>query len=161
MPEKKNIIWYLSRPGSIKTVLLACRLQGGDGEKCVTGTKTYIKLREQKSIGMWNIPVLHQFGKVRLTQLEQYRWDIARLVDVRWTRFRETTIEATNCGTVGRMPDTSKAWASSCIGRWSEPSLAVPSSRLITCGSARPHNVTIVQVYNLTSTHGNNKVEEF
>lgn len=61
-------------------------------------------------------------------------------------------------GTIEKMPDTSMAWASQYIGRWSDP---LPDVQLYSLFAfVRPYNVTIVQIYAPTSTYNDNQ-EEF
>lgn len=160
-----------SRPGSPTTAHPSGGLQGG-GDKCDTGTKSTpkstIKLPTQgTTIGTWNVRTLFQCGKVKeLThELQRYRWDIVGLAEVRWTGFGESTTD-----------EGHKLWFSgdeikhergvAFIVRKEVAGTVISctpvSSRLISIRiSARPHNITIIQVYAPTSEHEDEEVEEF
>ncbi|MGL4418375.1 MAG: reverse transcriptase domain-containing protein [Plesiomonas shigelloides] len=156
-----------SGPGLPTTAHPIEGLQGG-GDKFVTGTKPSIKLPSQGvTIGTWNVRTLYQCGKVKeLThELNRYRWDVVGLAEVRWTGFGETTTD-----------DGHKIWFS---GKETKHEHGVAfivrkevvgtvisctpvSSRLISIRiSARPQNLTIIQVYAPTADHDDEEIEEF
>ena len=110
---------------------------------------------------------LHAVGKIyELThELERYRWDIIGLCEVRWTGFGETTTD-----------EGHKMWFSGDEKKHqhgvafivrkeifgSDISCTPISSRLISLRvSAKPHNMTIIQVYAPTSDHDDEEVEQF
>ena len=130
-------------------------------------TKT-IKLQNQvTTIGTWNVRTLHACGKINeLThELERYRWDILGLAETRWTGLGETSTE-----------EGHKMWFSgdehkhqhgvaflvrkeivNCVLSCTPISGRVISIRI----SAKPHNLTIIQVYAPTSDHTDEEIEEF
>ena len=156
-----------SGPGSTTTAHLTGKLQGG-GEKSATGAKPAFRLpTEGTTIGTWNVRTLHQCGKVNeLThELKRYQWDIVGLAKVRWTGFGEVTTD-----------EGHKIWYSgdSTIHQHGVAfivkkeavgtimSCTPISSRLISIRiSAKPHNITAIQVYAPTTNHDDEEVEEF
>lgn len=156
-----------SGPGSPTTAHPIGGLQGG-GDKCATGTKPTIKLPTHGiTIGTWNVRTLHQCGKVKeLThELKRYRWDIVGLAEVRWTGFGETTTdEGHKIWFSGK--ETKHEHGVAFIVRKEVVGTVISctpvSSRLISIRiSARPHNITIIQVYAPTSDHDDEELEEF
>ncbi|XP_076438257.1 uncharacterized protein LOC143277357 [Babylonia areolata] len=154
-------------PGITTTARPIDSLQGGS-DKWATGVRNTIKLPTQcTTIGTWNVRTLYACGKLHeLThELKRYRWDVIGLSEVRWTSFGETTTD-----------DGHKIWFSgeekkheygvAFIVRkeiaGSVISCTPVSIRLITiCISAKPHNLTIIQVYTTTTDHDDEETEEF
>ena len=156
-----------SGPGSPTTALSTGELQGGS-DKLATGAKPTFKMASGKvNIGTWNVRTLYACGKVNELEheLKRYQWDILGLVEMRWTGFGETTSE-----------DGHKIWYS---GEETQHERGVGfivrreitgyilsctpvSSRIISIRvSARPKNVTIIQVYAPTTDHEDHEIEEF
>ena len=156
-----------SRPGQTTTALSTDEHQGGS-DKSATGTQPTFKISTQKvTIGTWNVRTLHACGKVKELEheLEHYQWDIIGLAEMRWTGFGEMTTE-----------DGHKIWHSGEESRHVHGvgfivrkevagcilSCTPVSSRIITIRvSAKPKNITIIQVYAPTSDHDDQEVEEF
>ena len=155
-----------SRPG-IKTTALSIEEHQDGSAKSATGAKTSLKLpSEQATFGTWNVRTLYQCGKVKELEheLSHYRWDIVGLAEMRWTGIGETTTD-----------DGHKIWYSGqdkheygvgfivrkevtkCIISCTPVSCRIISIRV----SAKPKNITIIQVYAPTSDHEDNEVEEF
>ena len=155
-----------SRPG-IKTTALSIEEHQDGSAKSATGAKTSLKLpSEQATFGTWNVRTLYQCGKVKELEheLSHYRWDIIGLAEMRWTGIGETTTD-----------DGHKIWYSGqdkheygvgfivrkevtkCIISCTPVSCRIISIRV----SAKPKNITIIQVYAPTSDHEDNEVEEF
>jgi len=156
-----------SRPGLPTTALSTDQHQGGSA-KSATGVKTSLKLpREQITIGTWNVRTLYQCGKIKELEYElsRYKWDIIRLGKVRWTGFGETMTEEGN-----------KIWYSGQEKHHQHGvafivrkevvrcfiSCTPASSRIISIQvSAKPKNITIIQIYAPSSDHADEEVEEF
>ena len=119
------------------------------------------------TIGTWNVRTLYACGKIyELThELSRYHWDIIGLCEVRWTGFGETSTDEGHRlwfsgddkkHTQGVAFIVRKEIASSVI------SCTPISSRMISIRiSAKPHNITIIQVYAPTTDHTDDEVEEF
>ena len=155
-----------SRPGSTTTALPTASHQGGS-EKCATDEKTIKLPRENTYIGTWNVRTLYACGKTEeLThELTRYTWDILGLAEVRWTGFGEVTTD-----------DGHKIWYSGDSSKHQHGvgfivnkdrlntviSCTPVSNRLIAMRiSARPHNITIIQVYAPTQDYDDDAIEEF
>lgn len=156
-----------SGPGSTTTARPIDSLQDGR-DKLATEVKNNIKLPTQgTTIGTWNVRTLHACGRVaELThELERYRWDVIGLSEVRWTGFGETTTD-----------EGHKIWFSgddkkhqhgvAFIVRKEIAGCVISctpfSSRLISIRvSAKPHNMTIIQVYAPTADYEDEDIEEF
>ena len=156
-----------SGPGSTTTARPIDSLQDGS-DKCATGATTTIKLPTRgTTIGTWNVRTLYACGRIHeLThELKRYQWDIIGLSEVRWTGFGETSTD-----------DGHKIWFSgeekkhqygvAFIVRKEVTASVISctpiSSRLISIRiSAKPHNMTIIQVYAPTSDHEDEEIEEF
>ena len=165
--QNGNIIPDRSRPGQTTSARPIGSPQDGR-EKSATGVTETIKLQTQvTTIGTWNVRTLHACGKINeLThELERYRWDILGLAETRWTGLGETTTE-----------EGHKMWFSgdehkhqhgvaflvrkeivNCVLSCTPISSRVISIRI----SAKPHNLTIIQVYAPTSDHTDEEIEEF
>ena len=132
-----------------------------------TATSSIRLPKENTVIGTWNVRTLYACGKItELThELSRYTWDILGLAEVRWTGIGETI---TNEG--------HKLWYSGDDSKHqhgvgfivnkdrlnSVISCTPISSRLIAIRiSARPQNITIIQVYAPTSDYDDEAVEEF
>ena len=123
--------------------------------------------REGINIGTWNVRTLYQCGKVKeLThELQRYSWDIIGLAEVRWTGFGETSTEEGH--KIWFSGDDSKhQYGVAFLVRKeifaSVISCTPISNRLISIRiCARPHNVTIIQVYAPTSDHSDDNLEKF
>ena len=165
--KQRNHIPDRSRPGSTTTAYPIGSLQGG-GDKSATGEKPSIKLPTTgTTVGTWNVRTLYQCGKLEeLThELKRYKWDVLGLAEVRWTGFGETTTDEGHkiwyCGEEkhhqhGVAFIVRKEITGSVI------SCTPVSSRLISIRiAAKPHNMTIIQVYAPTSDHDDEEVEEF
>lgn len=160
-----NTIPDRSRPGS-PTTALPIVPQGGSVKS--TTAEALIKLpKDGVTIGTWNVRTLYARGKTKeLThELNSYRWDILGLAEVRWTGFDETITD-----------DGHKIW---CSGYYQKHQHGVAfivnksrlnsiisctpiSNRIITMRmSAKPQNITIIQVYAPTSDYEDEVVEEF
>ena len=156
-----------SGPGSPTTALSTGELQGGS-DKLATGAKPTFKMASEKvNIGTWNVRTLYACGKVNELEheLKRYQWDILGLAEMRWTGFGETTSE-----------DGHKIWYSGEETQHERGmgfivrreitgyilSYTPVSSRIISIRvSARPKNVTIIQVYAPTTDHEDHEIEEF
>ena len=167
-----------SRPGITTTAHPTGGNQGGD-DKYATGANPNpnpnpnkanpaIKLPKQgTTIGTWNVRTLHQRGKVKeLThELQRYKWDIIGLAEVRWTGFGETSTDEGH--KIWFSGDQSKhQYGVAFIVRKelakSIISCTPISSRIISIRiCAKPHNLTIIQVYAPTSDHDDEEVETF
>jgi exonuclease III len=156
-----------SGPGTTTTAHSTASFQGGC-DKWATGAKTSIKLpTEGTTIGTWNVRTLHACGKIHeLThELKRYRWDIIGLAEVRWLGFGETaTDEGHKIWYSGE--DSKHRHGVAFIVRKevvnSVISCTPVSSRLISIRiSARPHNITIIQVYAPTSDYEDEEIEKF
>ena len=114
-----------------------------------------------------NARSLHARGKVQeLTHdLKRYRWDILGLAEVRWTGFGETTtIEGHKIWYCGE--DSKHQYGVAFIVRKEVVGSIIRctpiSSRLISIQIlARPHDITVIQDYALTSDHEDEEVEYF
>ena len=98
-------------------------------------------------------------------ELKCHRWDILDVAEVRWTGFGETTTDERRkiwyCG-----EDSKHRCGVACIVRkevaGSIISCTLISGRLISIRiSARPHNITVIQVYAPISDHKDEEVEQF
>ena len=159
-----------SGPGLTTTALSIDELQGG-GDKCDTEAKeprkTFKLTSEAANIGTWNVRTLYACGKpIELeNELKRYRWDIIGLAEVRWTGSGETTTEEGN-----------KIWYSGDELQHAHGAAFIVRKEVIGCimsctpvysriisirVSARPKNITIIQVYAPTSDHDDQEVEEF
>jgi exonuclease III len=183
--QQKNIIMPdRSRPGITTTAHPTGGLQDG-ADKYATGTTPIttpithitdpnpnpinpIKLPKEGTIlGTWNVRTLYQCGKVKeLThELQRYKWDIIGLAEVRWTGFGETSTDEGH--KIWFSGDQSKhQYGVGFIVRKevvkSVISCSPISSRLISIRiSAKPHNLTVIQVYAPTSDHEEDEVESF
>ena len=154
-----------SGPGSTTTAPPTVASQGG-GDKYATGSQPSIKMQSTSiTIGTWNVRTLN--GKIdELTyELEQYKWDILGLCETRLKNFGETMTkeghklwysgdENKHIHGVGFL--VNKNCASSVI------SCTPISSRLVSIRmSAKPNNITIIQVYAPTSDYEDDIIEEF
>lgn len=155
-----------SGPGLPTAALSTDQLQGGS-DKLVTGIEKIKFVSEQTTIGTWNVRTLYQSGKVKELEheLSRYKWDIIGLCEMRWTGFGETSTESGNkiwhsgqerlhehgVGFIVRKEITG------CIISCTPISCRVMSMRV----SARPMNITIIQVYAPPSDHSDQEVEEF
>ena len=163
----KNNMPDWSRPGSTMTLQPTAWLQGG-GNKCATGANIAIRLlKERTTIGTWNICSLHACGKVQeLThELKCYWWDILGLADVRWTSFGETNH---GWGTQYRYcrEDSKQQYGVAVIVQREVAGSSIGctpiSSRLISIRiSARPHNITVIQIFAPTPDHEDEEVKHF
>ena len=158
-----------SGPGLPTTALPTDSLQGG-GDKYATGAPTTSSLKLPKEnivIGKWNVRTLYACGKLQeLThELIRYSWDIIGLAEVRWTGIGEMVTD-----------EGHKLWYSGDDSRHQHGvgfivnkdriqtvmSCTPISSRLITIRiSARPKNLTIIQVYAPTQDYDDDAVEKF
>ena len=121
--------------------------------------KTYQITTQSTSIRTWNACTLYACGKIQeLThKLKHYHWDIIGLPEVRWTGSGETPAE-----------DGHKIWLSGEEKKHQHGMAFIVIScmpilsRLISiCVSAKPHNMTIIQVYAPTTDHDDEEVEKF
>ena len=123
--------------------------------------------KEGTTIGTWNVRCLRACGKVQeLThELKRCRRDVLGLAEVRWTGFGETSTDEGHkiwyCG-----EDSKQKYGVAFIVRkeavGSTISCTPISSRLISMQiSARPHNITVFQVYSPLSDHNDEEVEKF
>ena len=163
-----------SRPGLTTTAQPIAAQDGRD--KLTTGptpqidtqrTKTRRLTNTETVIGTWNVRTLNACGKTRqLTHaLEPYRWDIIGLSEVRWKGIGEARLDEghkiwfsgdENYHQHGVAIMVRKELVSSVI------SCTPVSSRIISIRtSAKPHNLTIIQVYAPTTDHADEEVEEF
>ena len=156
-----------SGPGSTTTTLPTDEFQGGS-DKSTSGTKPTIKMiQENFNIDTWNVRTLNMCGKVNELEheLKRYKWDIIGLAEMRWTGFGETNSEDGHkiyysgeekqhkygVGFIVRKETT--GYIMSCTP---------VSSRIISMRvSAKPKNITIIQVYAPSSDHEDQEVEEF
>ena len=156
-----------SGPGLPTTAHSIGKHQDG-GDKSATGVKASFKLPSEKvTIGTWNVRTLYACGKVKELEheLKRYQWDIIGLAEMRWTGFGETVTE-----------DGHKIWYSGTDSRHehgvgfivrkevigSIQSCTPISSRIIVISvSAKPKNITIIQVYAPTTDHDDQEIEEF
>ena len=166
MKKRINTIPDRSRPGLPTTARPVGAIQDGR-DKYATGANT-IKLPSQATtIGTWNVRTLYACGRLQelIHELKRYQWDIIGLSEVRWTGFGESTTE-----------DGHKMWYSgderkhqfgvaflvrreiaNCV-----LSSTPVSNRIITIRiAAKPHNMTIIQVYAPTSDYDDETVEKF
>ena len=121
--------------------------------------------REPKYIKHW-IPAKYAWKVQELTgEVKRFRWDILGFVEVSWTDFGETTTDEGYkiwyCGEDSKHQyGVAVIWRREVVG--SIISCTPFSSRLITIQiSARPHNITVIQVYAPTSDHEDKEVKEF
>ena len=158
------------RPGLTTTARSTDVIQGGR-DKSATGYKNKNKdlnlTKREVTTGTWNVRTLYATGKVaELTnELDRYRWDIVGLCEVRWTGFGEaTTSEGHKIWFSG---DESKHQhgVAFIVKKENINSIieCTPiSSRLIKIRvSAKPKNVTIIQVYAPTSDYEDKEIETF
>ena len=155
-----------SGPGTTTAAPPTAATQGG-GDKWDTGSRSNIRMQSENTvIGTWNIQTLNSGRIYELThELEKYRWDILGLCEVRWKNFGETT---TNEG--------HKLWYSGDENKHQHGvgflvhknkinsilSCTPISSRIMSIRvAAKPHNITIFQVYAPTSSYDDEIVEEF
>ena len=133
-----------------------------------TGYNNAVKLPSRGIIiGTWNFRTLYGCGRVPELDLAPngYRWDVIGLCETRWTNFGETT---TNNGHKimfsgderkhqhGVRFIVRKEALESII------SYSPISSRLISIRiAAKPHNLSVIQVYAPTTDYDDNEVEEF
>lgn len=153
-------------PGLPTTALSTATLQGGS-DKLATVAKTYRLPKEAITIGTWNVRTLYQCGKVEELEheLKHYHWDIVGLGEVRWTGFGETTTGAGHkmwyIGEESRhehgVAFIVRKEVIGCIMSCTPVTSRVISIRV----SAKPNNITIIQVYAPTTDHDDQEVEEF
>ena len=164
---KANTMPDRSGPGLPTTALSTDKHQGGS-EKLATGAKTSFKLpTENVTIGTWNVRTLYQCGKVKELEheLKRYQWDIMGLSEVRWTGFGETMTE-----------EGHRMWFSGEESRHEHGVAFIVRKEVVGCilsctpvnsriisirVSAKPKNLTIIQVYAPTTDHEDQEVEEF
>ena len=154
-----------SRPRS--TMAMLPTVPQGGSETSTTGEALFQLPKEGITIGTWNVCTLYVCGKLKeLThELTRYRWDILGLAEVRWTGFGETvTDEGHKIWFSGDNTKhqhgvafiVNKEKVNSVIG------CTLISSRIITIRiSAKPKNMTIIQVYAPTQDYDDDIVEEF
>lgn len=156
-----------SGPGLTTTAHLTGKLQGG-GDKSATGANLAFRLpSEGANIGTWNVRTLYQCGKVtELThELKRYRWDIIGLAEVRWTGFGEVTTDEGH--KIWYSGDSTKHQHGVAFIVSKEAVKTVISCTPISCRlisiriSAKPHNITAIQVYAPTTDHDDDEVEAF
>ena len=153
------------RPRSTMATHPIDSLQGGC-DKWITGMTKTIKLQTQStSIRTWNACAL--YGRIQeLThKLKHYQWDTIGLSEVRWTASGETpTEDGHNIWFSGEEKKHQHGVAfivrKEITG--SVISYTPISSRFIfICLSAKPHNMTIIQVYAPTTDHNDKEVKKF
>ena len=155
-----------SGPG-LTTAALSTGVHQGGGVKRATGAKNTFKISSETAIiGTWNVRTLYACGKIKELEheLQHYEWDIIGLAEIRWTGIGEATTE-----------DGHKLWYSGDDTKHQHGvgfivnkkvkdcvlSCTPFSSRLITIRvSAKPMNITIIQVYAPTSEYEDQEVEE-
>ena len=157
-----------SGPGSTTAAPSIDKLQGGGDKSATEAKKNTFKLAtEETTIGTWNVRTLNRCGKVEELEheLKRYQWQVIGLSEVRWTGIGETTTQ-----------DGHKIWFSGHESRHeygvgfivrkealgSVKSCMPISSRIIALQiSAKPKNITLIQVYAPTSDHDDEEVETF
>ena len=157
-----------SGPGSTTAAPSIDKLQGGGDKLATEAKRNTLKLPTvETTIGTWNVRTLYRCGKVEELEheLRRYQWQVIGLSEVRWTGRGETTTE-----------DGHKIWFSGHETRHEHgvgfivrkeaiecvKSCIPVSSRIIVLQvSAKPKNITLIQVYAPTSDHDDEEVEAF
>ena len=154
-------------PGS-PTAALSLGVDRGGSEMLATVDKRNRRnLREPFEIGTWNVRSLSQSGKVELlaTELDNIRWNIVGLSEMRWTGtgeyFTEEGHKVWYCGLekkkqhrVGFIGDKKTAGS---VLQCNPVSERIISIRV----ASKPFNTTIIQVYVPTCYYEDQVVEEF
>ena len=94
MTSISHPIPHRSSPGSKRTAPSVPHQDGG--EKYATGvTTSKIHVRNNITIGTWNVRTLRMAGKLEELSYEmsRYRWNILGLCEVRWKNFGETSTD--------------------------------------------------------------------
>ena len=123
--------------------------------------------KEGTTMGTWNVRTLHQCGKVNeLThELKRYQWDIIGLAEVRWTGFGEVTTDEGHKiwysgDSIKHQHGVAFIVKKEAVG--TVISCTPISSRLISIRiSAKPQNITAIQVYAPTQTTRTKKLRNF
>ena len=162
-----NPIPARSQPGSTMTALSVGHQDGR--VKYDTGESSQQKIRGRNfiSLATWNVRTLNQTGKCEeLThELENYRWDMVGLCEVRWKNFGEHQTEDghvlyysgesdKHTNGVGFLVNRT---IKNCVLECQPISSRVISIRL----RATPFNITVLQAYAPTTSHDDDVVEEF
>ena len=151
-----------SRPGT--TTAFPVGHQGGNG-KCATRAK--LRGREDITIATWNVRTLRAAGKMEelLHEMDRYKWSILGLCKMRWTKSGEIPTDGDHrlyfSGNENKHEQgvgflVHKNIVKNVIG------FRQISSRLMTVRQRlSPFNITIIQVYALTSSYDDIEVDEF
>ena len=136
-------------------------------EKCATGDKTCLNLKEVKYIGTWNVRTLYKTGQldILLHQLSSYKWSIVGLSEIRWTGNGELTKDDCKIIYSGRKDDVHQEGVAILCSK--EASRALMgykpiSSRIVKARFQLQHtNLTVFQVYAPTANARDEDIDEF
>ena len=144
-------------------------LHQGRGVKCATGARSPPKLRIRNniSIGTWNIRTLRAPGKVEelIHEMNRYHWTILGLCEVRWKNLGETSTQDGHKLYYSGREDKHEHGVGFLVHKDTVNtviSCQPVSSRLIIIRlRATPLNITIVQAYAPTTDHDDEELEDF
>lgn len=160
-------------PGLTTTARLTGASHQGGSDKLDTGViktqpKNALKMTSTSiTIGTWNVRTLYAQGKVHeLThELKRYRWDVIGLSETRTTGFGETTTDEGHKIWFSGKDKIHEHGVGFIVNKEAMNyviSCTPISERLISIRlSAKPHNMSIIQVYAPTTTHEDEVVEKF
>ena len=163
-----NPIPARSSPGSTRTAPSAPHQDGG--EKCVTGVnkkKNRIRVRDNITIGTWNVRTLKDEGKIHelVYEMERYQWNLLGLCEMRWKGIGETTTEEGHKVYYSGKQNSHAEGVGFLIHKDIANTVMECrpiSSRLITIRlKATPFNVTILQAYAPTTSYDDDYIEDF
>ena len=152
-----------SKPGMTTTALPTESLDGS--EKSATGRKQLKMAGNDNTIGTWNVRTLYATGKVLTHALSRYKWDIAGLAETRWTGEGETSTE-----------EGHKIWYSGEREKHQHGEAFIVRKEITDCVigctavnsriisiriTAKPINITVIQVYAPTTSHSDDETEMF
>lgn len=156
-----------SRPGSTTAALSIGSNQDGS-DKSATGEKNFMKLTHKNLVtGTWNVRTLFASGKVDELEheLAGYQWDIVGLAETRWTGMGETRTNGGNKIWFSGHDSKHQHGVAFIVNKKTIGSVlgcAPLSCRLISIRlSAKPNNITIMQVYAPTTDYDDQDIEEF
>ena len=141
--------------------------RGGGGKYATGQTTNRINARKNITIGTWNVRSLRQTGKLKeLThEMNNYKWDILGLCEMRWKNFGETSTDEGHMIYFSGREDTHEQGVGFLVHKnniHSIMSCRPVSSRLITIRlKATPFNITIIQTYVPTSDYDDEELEDF
>lgn len=152
-------------PGSTRTAPTVGHQDGGG--KFTTGKLCRVRTRDNIVVGTWNVRSLTADGKLEelAHEMDQYRWNILGISEVRWKGFGETSTNIGHKLYFSGKEDKHQQGVGFLVHKNITDTVMgcrPVSSRLITIRMrANPFNITIIQVYAPTSTHDDSEVEDF